>query len=173
MPIAGPDGATLAPPLAGSRTAVQGDAIVRVMLNGLAGPIDGKTYEAAMVPMATNNDQWIADVASYIRKAFGNSGKLVDKKEVAALRKELGKRVTPWTIEELRALYPQPLTNRAAWKLTASHNDVFRTVASHHGQDFVEAHFLALRLPGGIGRVAPAATQVAAGRANERRRHAH
>ncbi len=123
MPIAGREGATLAPPLAGSRTAVQGDAIVRVMLNGLAGPIDGKTYEAAMVSMATNNDQWIADVASYIRKAFGNSGKLVDKKEVAALRKELGKRVTPWTIEELRALYPQPLPNRAAWKLTSSHND--------------------------------------------------
>jgi len=123
MPIAGREGATLAPPLAGSRTAVQGDAIVRVMLNGLAGPIDGKTYEAAMVPMATNNDQWIADVASYIRKAFGNSGKLITNKEVAALRKELGKRTTPWTIEELRALYPQPLPNRAAWKLTASHND--------------------------------------------------
>jgi len=123
MPIAGRDGATLAPPLAGSRTAVQGDAIVRVMLNGLAGPIDGKTYEAAMVPMATNNDQWIADVSSYIRKAFGNSGKLITNKEVAALRKELGKRVTPWTIEELRALNPQPLPNRAAWKLTSSHND--------------------------------------------------
>jgi mono/diheme cytochrome c family protein len=123
MPIAGREGATLAPPLAGSRTAVQGDAIVRVMLNGLAGPIDGKTYEAAMVTMATNNDQWIADVASYIRKAFGNSGKFVEKKQVAALRKELGKRTTPWTIEELRALYPQPLPNRAAWKLTASHND--------------------------------------------------
>jgi mono/diheme cytochrome c family protein len=123
MPIAGRAGATLAPPLAGSRTAVQGDAIVRVMLNGLAGPIDGKTYEAAMVPMATNNDQWIADVASYIRKAFGNSGKLITNKEVAALRKELAQRTTPWTIEELRALYPQPLPNRAAWKLTASHND--------------------------------------------------
>jgi mono/diheme cytochrome c family protein len=123
MPIAGREGATLAPPLAGSRTAVQGDAIVRVMLNGLAGPIDGKTYEAQMVTMASFDDQWIADVASYIRKAFGNSGKIVAKKEVAALRKELSKRVTPWTIEELRALYPQPLPNRAAWKLTASHND--------------------------------------------------
>lgn len=123
MPIAGRAGATLAPPLAGSRTAVQGDAIVRVMLNGLAGPIDGKTYEAAMVSMASNNDQWIADVASYIRKAFGNNGKLITNKEVAALRKELGKRTTPWTIEELHALYPQPLPNRAAWKLTANHND--------------------------------------------------
>lgn len=123
MPIAGREGATLAPPLAGSRTAVQGDAIVRVMLNGLTGPINGKTYEAQMVPMATNDDQWIADVASYIRKAFGNNGKLVEKQQVAALRKELGKRTTPWTIEELHALYPQPLTNRKEWKLTSSHND--------------------------------------------------
>ncbi|WP_395750299.1 discoidin domain-containing protein [Prosthecobacter sp.] len=122
MPIAGREGATLAPPLAGSKTAVQGDAIIRVMMNGLAGPINGKTYEAQMVPMATNNDQWIADVTSYIRKAFGNNGKLVQKKEVEKLRKELSKRVTPWTVEELQALYPQPLKNRTAWKLTASHN---------------------------------------------------
>jgi mono/diheme cytochrome c family protein len=123
MPIAGRDGATLAPPLAGSRTAVQGDSIVRVMLNGLTGPINGRTYEAQMVTMASNNDQWIADVSSYIRKAFGNNGKLVTKETVAALRKEFGKRTLPWTIEELRALHPQPLADRAAWKLSASHND--------------------------------------------------
>jgi mono/diheme cytochrome c family protein len=123
MPIAGRDGATLAPPLAGSRTAVQGDSIVRVMLNGLTGPINGKTYEAQMVTMASNNDQWIADVSSYIRKAFGNNGKLVTTQTVAALRKEFGKRTQPWTIEELRALHPQPLADRAAWKLSASHND--------------------------------------------------
>ena len=95
MPIAGREGATLAPPLAGSKTAVQGDAIVRVMMNGLTGPINGKTYEAQMVPMATNNDQWIADVTSYIRKAFGNNGRLVQKKEVEKLRKELSKRTGP------------------------------------------------------------------------------
>jgi mono/diheme cytochrome c family protein len=123
MPIAGREGATLAPPLAGSKTAVQGDAIVRVMMNGLGGPINGKTYEAQMVPMATNNDQWIADVTSYIRKAFGNNGKLVTKQEVGKLRKDLFKRITPWSIEELQALYPQPLKNRAAWKLTASNNE--------------------------------------------------
>jgi len=130
MPIAGREGATLAPPLAGSKTAVQGDAIVRVMMNGLTGPINGKTYEAQMVPMATNDDQWIADVTSYIRKAFGNNGKLVEKKQVAALRQELSKRITPWTIEELHSLYPQPLTNRAAWKLTASHgqNEIGRAI---------------------------------------------
>ncbi|MEQ1750008.1 MAG: discoidin domain-containing protein, partial [Prosthecobacter sp.] len=123
MPIAGREGATLAPPLAGSKTVVQGDAIIRVMLNGLSGPINGKTYEAQMVTMATNDDQWIADVASYIRKAFGNSGKFVEKKDVAILRKDLAKRTLPWTIEELQQLYPQSLTNRKDWKLTSSHND--------------------------------------------------
>ncbi|MDZ4401327.1 discoidin domain-containing protein [Prosthecobacter sp.] len=123
MPIAGREGATLAPPLAGSKTVVQGDAIIRVMLNGLSGPINGKTYEAQMVTMATNDDQWIADVASYIRRAFGNSGKFVEKKDVAKLRKDLSKRITPWTIEELQQLYPQSLTNRKDWKLTSSHND--------------------------------------------------
>lgn len=122
MPIAGREGATLAPPLAGSKTVVQGDAIIRVMLNGLSGPINGKTYEAQMVTMASFDDQWIADVASYIRKAFGNAGKFVDKKDVAQLRKDLSKRITPWTIEELRQYYPQSLANRKDWKLTSSHN---------------------------------------------------
>ena len=106
MPIAGRDGITLAPPLAGSKTAVQGDAIIRVMLHGLTGPINGKTYEAQMVTMATNDDQWIADVTSYIRKAFGNNGKFVDKKDVAKLRKDLAKRTAPWTIEETSQLLP-------------------------------------------------------------------
>ena len=120
MPIAGRPGATLAPPLAGSKTVVQGDAIIRVMMNGLSGPIDGKTYEALMVSMATNDDQWIADVTSYVRKAFGNNGKLVSKAEAARLRGQLKARTTPWTIEELRKMSPQPLANRSEWKLSAS-----------------------------------------------------
>ncbi len=121
MPVAGREGVTLAPPLAGSKTALLGDAILRVMMNGLTGPINGKTYEAQMVTMASNDDQWIADVTSYIRKAFGNNGKFIEKRDVAKLRKDLAMRTTPWTIEELRTATPQPLPNRQEWKLTASH----------------------------------------------------
>lgn len=123
MPMPGRAGVTLAPPLAGSKTAVQGDSILRVMMNGLSGPINGKTYEAQMVSMASNNDQWIADVASYIRKAFGNNGKMVTKKEVEKLRSSLKNRTLPWTIEELAQNYPQPLVNREKWKITASHQE--------------------------------------------------
>lgn len=115
-------GTTLAPALAGSKFAVQGDAILRVLLHGLTGPLHGKTYQAQMVSMASYDDQWIADIASYVRKTFGNSGRFVEKNDVAKLRKEYAARTTPWTAEELGNRFPQPLTNRKQWKLSASHN---------------------------------------------------
>ena len=114
---------TLAPPLAGSKTAVQGDAILRVLLHGLTGPVGGKTYQSQMIPMANNPDEWIADIASYVRKSFGNNGRFIETKEVAKLRAELASRTSPWTIEELNRFSPQPIANRAAWKLSASHNE--------------------------------------------------
>lgn len=121
-PIPGSKGLTLAPPLAGSKTVHQGDAMLRVLLNGLEGPIEGKTYESQMIPQNTNSDQWLADITSYVRNAFGNSGKIVHAKEVASLRKELKSRTKPWTIEELRAMSPQPIAERKSWKFTSSHN---------------------------------------------------
>jgi glucose/arabinose dehydrogenase/mono/diheme cytochrome c family protein len=128
--IAGlPDGMTLAPSLAGSKTVVKGDAILRVLLHGLTGPVNGKTYQSQMISMANNSDEWIADIASYVRKSFGNSGRFIEKGEVAKLRQELASRTSPWTIEELRSFGPQPLENRQEWKLTASHN----------GKDLVKA----------------------------------
>jgi mono/diheme cytochrome c family protein len=122
MPMPGREGVTMAPPLSGSKTVVQGDAVLRVLLHGLAGPVDGKTYEAQMVTMGTNSDEWIADIACYVRKAFGNQGSLVTKDEVKKLRAATQARTAPWSIEELRAGYPSPIENRKEWKLSASHN---------------------------------------------------
>jgi mono/diheme cytochrome c family protein len=122
MPTPGREGVTMAPPLSGSKTVVQGDAVMRVLLQGLSGPVNGKTYEAQMVTMGTNTDEWLADVICYVRKAFGNQGALVTKDDVKKLRAATKARTTPWTIEELRAGYPSPLENRKDWKLTASHN---------------------------------------------------
>ena len=103
----GREGVTLAPPLSGSKTVVQGDSILRVLLQGLSGPINGKTYEAQMVPMGANNDEWISDAACYIRKAFGNQGPLVTKDDVKRLRAATKNRTLPWTIAELSAGFPQ------------------------------------------------------------------
>ena len=115
-------GTTIAPPLAGSLTVrSHPDAVPLVLLNGLAGPTGGKTYDAQMVPMNTNDDEWIAAVASYVRNAFGNHGAMVAPTEVKRLRDQTTARKEPWTIETLRAALPQPLDGKS-WKITASEN---------------------------------------------------
>lgn len=122
MPLAGQaPGATMAPPLGGSRT-VNGarEAVPLVLLNGLAGPVDGRTYEAQMVAMANNDDAWIAAIASFVRNSFGNSGSVVTPAEVARLRKSVAGRTTAWTSDELRRALPAALPVTAAWKVSAS-----------------------------------------------------
>ena len=42
-------------------------------MHGLTGPIDGTTYTDVMVPMGSNNDDWIAAIALYVRNSFGNT----------------------------------------------------------------------------------------------------
>jgi mono/diheme cytochrome c family protein len=125
-PVAGaPDGATLAPPLAGSpRVTAHRDYVIRVLLGGLQGPVNDTSYNggAAMVSMAGNDDAWIADVASFVRNSFGNNAGFVTPAQVADVRKAMGSRRTPWTLTDLLPTVPAPLENLADWKLTASHN---------------------------------------------------
>ncbi len=123
MPLDGlRPGTTIAPPLAGSATVRDHrDAIVRVLLCGFAGPVGGKTFDAQMVPMNTNDDEWIASVASYVRNAFGNHGALVKPADVQRLRAESEAQKQPWTAETLHAALPHPLPH-TDWKITASEN---------------------------------------------------
>lgn len=122
MPLAGQaPGATMAPPLGGSRTVNSSPAAVPlVLLNGLAGPINGKTYEAQMLAMANNDDTWIAAISSFLRNSFGNTGSVVTPKEVAKLRKAVASRTTPWTTDELAKALPSAMPITADWKVTAS-----------------------------------------------------
>jgi hypothetical protein len=114
----------MAPPLAGAKDILgHRDAAAYVLLNGLTGPVNGKTYDAQMVPMNSNDDAWIAAVASYVRNSFGNHGAMLTAADVARIRAETKDRTTPWTVEELKTMLPHPLENTAAWKVSASHND--------------------------------------------------
>lgn len=117
------DGAKLAPPLAGSaRVQAHRDYIVKVLLGGLIGPVNGENYAGGvMASMNTNSDEWIADIASYVRNSFGNSGTFVTPEQVAAARKAASRK-TPWTLAELEPTVPALLTSTASWKVTASHN---------------------------------------------------
>jgi len=122
-PMAGQPGVTLGPPLPGSpRVLGSGGNLVRTILHGLTGPLDGKKYPGQMLPLAVHDDEWIAAVSTYIRNSFGNKGGAISKEFVASIRKESGDRKLPWTEKELEELEPPLLTNRKSWKLTASHN---------------------------------------------------
>lgn len=99
------------------------DTPIRTLLHGLTGKLDGKEYEGLMVSMATNDDQWVADITTFIRNSFGNKSGLTQPAAVAALRKKHSSRKEPWTQQELEDLAPPVLDNRKAWKLTASHGE--------------------------------------------------
>jgi mono/diheme cytochrome c family protein len=115
-------GSTLAPSLAGSpRVNGHRDYVIKAILHGLSGPIDGRSYPQVMVAMGTNKDQWIADVVSYVRNSFGNSGTFATADDVARVRAAAATRV-PWTIPELEASLPHALVSDATWKVTASHD---------------------------------------------------
>ena len=124
MPLqGGKPGETIAPPLAGS-SVVNGvsEGLINVVLKGLNGPVNGKAYSALMVPMESNDDDWVAAVTSYVRNSFGNQASFVEAPDVARARVAAKNHNAPWKRDELLAILPQPLTNRARWKVSASHN---------------------------------------------------
>jgi len=93
------------PPLAGSEW-VSGteERMIRIVLHGLNGPITvaGKEYNNAMAPLgAVLKDQQVADVLSYIRQEWGNTGPEVPVEAVTRIRAETADRRAPWTAEEL------------------------------------------------------------------------
>ena len=134
----GPDGKGLAiggssmvaPPLYGSQRVVgDKEVLIRILLNGLSGPVDEKTYPDVMPSMAANDDEWIASVLSYIRYEFGYTGNFppstqppkpgkpgevppevqkrrsykpfVQADEVKKVREQTAGRTNAWTLNEL------------------------------------------------------------------------
>lgn len=108
----GPEGKGLpskvAPPLAGSaRVNGNMDVVIRILLNGLKGPVDGKTYPDVMPAQGANEDDYIAEVLSYVRNSMGNKASVVHRDDIRRIRKEVGDRNTSWTLDELQHLKKQ------------------------------------------------------------------
>ncbi|NID12926.1 DUF7133 domain-containing protein [Fibrivirga algicola] len=92
------------------------DFAIRILLHGLKGPIEGKTYPSEMASMKDNTDEWLASVVSYIRYEFvGTSSRAIKGRQSAVVQPEDIKKVReayaaardPWTIDELeKALLP-------------------------------------------------------------------
>ena len=115
-------GSPLAPPLAGSAS-VNGhkDQAIQILLHGLEGPVAGKSYTQPMLSMKSQDDQWIADVISYIRHGLGNRAGFVAPEDVTKVRAISKGRSEYWTLKELEKTVPQKL-DKSRWKVTVSNN---------------------------------------------------
>jgi cytochrome c551/c552 len=107
--------------------------LVKLLLHGLSGPVDGKEYPSVMPSLGANSDEWVASVVNYIRYEFGNAGRrfrrptdtispFVSVVEVAAIRKQNESRTSLWTLQELETGTPPAIaitdTDSAANKVT-------------------------------------------------------
>jgi mono/diheme cytochrome c family protein len=98
------------PPLAGSEITNGGSRrAAMVVMKGLQGPIKVKGQQfgsAVMQPWESLGDQKVADVLTYERQAWGNTGAPVTKEQIAALRKELANHPGSFTEPDLEAVPP-------------------------------------------------------------------
>ncbi len=95
------------PPLAGSEWVAKDAGIpVRIVLNGLTGPIQvkGSAYRNDMPPQGAQlSDAEIAAVLTYVRSSFGNQAGPVDEALVKKIRAETAGQ-EPWTAEKLLSI---------------------------------------------------------------------
>jgi mono/diheme cytochrome c family protein len=82
----------LYPPLIQSKTvSEEKEKLIAIILQGLSGPImiKGEEYNQVMIPHNFLSDKEIADLLSWLRKSFENSGDVIYESEVAAVRKTI------------------------------------------------------------------------------------
>lgn len=80
------------PPLAKSDYLMEDkERSIRIVLQGLTGEVevDGKKYNGVMTPLNNLSDSEIANVLTFVRNSFGNSGEPVTPDEVRLVRSEL------------------------------------------------------------------------------------
>jgi mono/diheme cytochrome c family protein/glucose/arabinose dehydrogenase len=92
------------------------DGVIDILLNGLKGPVDNRSYNDVMPAMRANDDEWIASVLSYVRydlcmRSFPQMPAsyvnmvIVKPEQVKALRDKRSGRTEPWTWAEIENEY--------------------------------------------------------------------
>ncbi len=110
--------------------------LVKIILHGLQGGVDGKEYPSVMPSLSANSDEWVASVVNYVRYEFGNAGRrfrrpgdttspFVSIPEVAMIRKQYEGRTALWTLEELETGKPpapiaKPIADSPSIKMAAA-----------------------------------------------------
>ncbi|WP_304232165.1 discoidin domain-containing protein [Jiulongibacter sediminis] len=103
------------------------DYVVKTILRGVTGEIEGQSYEGVvMVGMGQNSDEWVSQVASFIRAGFENEASLVTVEDVKRVREATEKQTTPYQYKSLKALVPAEIAYSEDWVVTASHSELIR-----------------------------------------------
>jgi len=94
----------LAPPLLGSEwVSGSDDRLIRIVLNGLRGPIQvkGESYQLDMPSLGILDDDQIAAVLTYVRRGWDHSYEPVTPAKVKTVRAATATREDAWTTAEL------------------------------------------------------------------------
>lgn len=98
------------------------DVLAKVALQGISGPLRGKSYMGGyMMPLKTNDDDYIASVLTYIRNSFGNQAGMIKPEEVARAREETAGNTHAYTEASLREILLNSGGEIELWTLSASH----------------------------------------------------
>lgn len=116
------NGRLLAPALAGSQhIQAHPEYAIRVVLHGLEGPIEGKTYAGGlMASMKEQPDEWVADVLSYIRNGLSNDASLISAQQVATVRQKTADQKGAYQYAQLVKVTPYEVSPKTL-HVTASH----------------------------------------------------
>lgn len=96
-------------------------SLVNLVTHGMTGPINGENYSGAvMTSIASNGDQWVANVLTYIRSSFGNEASMISAQQVADIGALYASRETPWTQSELESQFSSTLDDKANWQVTSN-----------------------------------------------------
>ncbi len=91
---------------------------VRILLRGLKGQVDGREI-GVMIPYASQDDAFIADIISSLRWTQRRS--MISADFVAEQRRLTQDRKSAWTLAELGHWAPSQIKPNPNWKVTASH----------------------------------------------------
>jgi mono/diheme cytochrome c family protein len=96
-----------APPIAGSKR-INGPegVLVRIILQGVRGEyeVNGQTFTGEMPIPQITEDEELASVLTYVRRAFGNRADPISPETIAQIREETAERSGSWTHKELDEL---------------------------------------------------------------------
>ncbi|WP_158969628.1 c-type cytochrome [Paraglaciecola sp. L3A3] len=116
-------GSNLIAPSFHNNKTVQGNsaALINLVMHGMQGEIDGVAYTGGMMPsIASNGDDYVANVLTYIRNDFQNEASLITTEDVAKVKEINKDREQMWTQKELQTKFSKELTNKPKWKTTAN-----------------------------------------------------